>query len=143
MLQLAGTGNIVSIIFAVLLVGFVFYNFMKSKKRLSAPPSENVKILTDQNFDQIIKTGVTLIDFWAEWCGPCKVQGPIIDEIADELGDKANICKLDVDHNRRVSSKLGIQNIPTLMLFKDGKMVQRFVGVKPKGVLMKAVNKYM
>jgi thioredoxin 1 len=143
MLQLAGTGNVVSIVIAVLLIGFVFYNFIKSKKRLSAPPSENVKILTDQNFEQIIKSGVTLIDFWAEWCTPCKVQGPIIDEIADEIGDKANICKLDVDHNRRVSAKLGIQNIPTLMLFKDGKMVKRFVGVKPKGVLMKSINAYM
>ena len=87
----AGTGNIVGIIFAVLIIGYFFYNFLKSKKQLSKPPSENVKILTDANFNETIKFGITLVDFWAQWCAPCRMQGPIIDELADEMGEKATI----------------------------------------------------
>ncbi|MCF8368191.1 MAG: thioredoxin [Bacteroidales bacterium] len=110
---------------------------------MNAPPSENIKILTDSTFETTIKNGVSLVDFWAAWCGPCKVQGPIVDEIANEIGEKANICKLDIDKNQRTATKLGIRNIPTLILFKDGKPVDKFVGVKPKGVLMKAINQHI
>ncbi|RLD51933.1 MAG: thioredoxin [Bacteroidetes bacterium] len=107
---------------------------------MNAPPSENVKILTDENFKTTINSGVTLVDFWAPWCAPCRVQGPIIDNLADEIGDKANISKLDIDNNKKTAQMLGIQSIPTLMLFKNGKVVQKFVGVKPKGQLLKAVT---
>lgn len=139
----AGTGNIVGIIFAILIIGYFFYNFLKSKKQLSKPPSENVKILTDANFNETIKSGVTLVDFWAQWCAPCRMQGPIIDELADELGEKATISKLNIDENRKVAQMLGIQSIPTLLLFKDGKIAKKFVGVKPKGVLQKEINAIM
>jgi len=139
----AGTGNIVGIIFAVLIIGYFFYNFLKSKKQLSKPPSENVKILTDANFNETIKSGVTLVDFWAQWCAPCRMQGPIIDDLADEMGEKATISKLNIDENRRVAQMLGIQSIPTLLLFKDGKIAKKFVGVKPKGILQKEINAIM
>ncbi len=139
-LQEAEFGNIFTIVLAGLVIGFIFYNFLKSKKRMNAPPSENVKILTDENFKTTINSGVTLVDFWAPWCAPCRVQGPIIDDLADELGDKANISKLDIDNNKKTAQMLGIQSIPTLMLFKNGKVVQKFVGVKPKGQLLKAVT---
>ncbi|MCD4696348.1 MAG: thioredoxin [Bacteroidales bacterium] len=110
---------------------------------MNKPPSENIKILTDDSFDKAIKTGVSLVDFWAAWCGPCKVLGPIVDEIADEIGDKANICKLDIDRNQKTAAKLGIKNIPTILLFKNGKPVDKFVGVKPKGILLKAINRHL
>ncbi len=139
-LQEAEFGNIFTIVLAGLVIGFIFYNFLKSKKRMNAPPSENVKVLTDENFKTTINSGVTLVDFWAPWCAPCRVQGPIIDDLADELGDKANISKLDIDNNKKTAQMLGIQSIPTLMLFKNGKVVQKFVGVKPKGQLLKAVT---
>ena len=135
----AGFGEYITYIIAAGLIGFIMYSFLKAKNKMSKPPSENVKILSDENFKSTINSGVALVDFWAAWCGPCKVQGPIVDEVADEIGDKANICKLDIDHNQKIAGQLGIQSIPTMLLFKDGKIVEKFVGVKPKGVLLKAV----
>jgi thioredoxin 1 len=117
--------------------------FIKNRNMMKKPPSENVKILTDENFTSTVKNGVSLVDFWAAWCGPCRVQGPIVDEIADEIGDKAKICKLDIDQHKKIAGQLGIQSIPTILIFKDGKMVQKFVGVKPKQHLIKAINSYI
>ena len=139
----AGFGEYITYIIAGTLVAYIAYNFLKAKKRMNKPPSENVKILSDKNFKTTINSGVSLVDFWAAWCGPCKVQGPIVDEVADEIGDKANICKLDIDQNQKIAGQLGIQSIPTMLLFKDGKIVEKFVGVKPKGVLIKAVNAHL
>lgn len=136
----AAAGSIFVYIFSAALVGYFLYNFFRAKKSLNRPPSENIKILNDQNFEQTISKGVSLVDFWAAWCGPCKIQGPIVDEVADEIGGKANICKLDVDKNQRTSQKYGIQSIPTMMIFKDGKPVNKLVGVKPKGTILKALQ---
>lgn len=139
----AGFGEYITYIIAGALVAYIAYNFLKAKKQMNKPPSENVKILSDKNFKATVNSGVSLVDFWAAWCGPCKVQGPIVDEVADEIGDKANICKLDIDQNQKIAGQLGIQSIPTMLLFKDGKIVEKFVGVKPKGVLIKAVNAHL
>ena len=143
MIQTAGAGNTITYIIAGLVVGYILYNFLVAKKRLNKPPSENVKILTDENFDSTIKSGVTLVDFWAAWCGPCKVVGPIVDEVADEMGDEANICKLNVDQNQKTAKKYGIQSIPTLLIFKDGNPVQKLVGVKPKHAMIKSIRSYL
>lgn len=110
---------------------------------MNKPPSVNVKVLTDDNFGSTIKNGVSLVDFWAAWCGPCRVQGPIVDEIADEIGEKAKICKLDIDQHKKIAGQLGIQSIPTILIFKDGKMVQKFVGVKSKSALIKAIESHI
>ena len=135
----ANAGSIVTYVIAGLFLGYILYNFLKAKKRMSLPPSENIQILNDGNFEKTISKGVSLVDCWAEWCGPCKVLGPIVNEVADEIGDKANICKLDVDHNPRTSQKLGVRNIPTVIIFKNGKPVDKLVGVKPKKALINAV----
>ncbi|MEZ5146087.1 MAG: thioredoxin [Bacteroidales bacterium] len=134
------TGNIIAILISALVIGYIFFNFFAVRKRMNRPPSENIKILDDRNFGQVVGKGVSLVDFWAEWCGPCKVQGPIVDELADEMGEKANICKLDVDKNQNTARKYGIQNIPTMLIFKDGKPVDKLVGVKPKGAILKAMQ---
>ena len=139
----AGIGEYITYIIAGGLIGYIVYNFLKAKKRMNKPPSENVKILSDENFKATINSGVSLVDFWAAWCGPCRVQGPIVDEVADEIGNKANICKLDIDQHQKTAKLLGIQSIPTMLLFKDGKIVEKFVGVKPKGVLLKAVSAHI
>lgn len=139
-IAMAGTGNIVAVIVAVLIIGYFFYNFIKSKKQIDRPPSDNVTILSDANFTSTAKSGITLVDFWAAWCGPCRVQGPIIDDVADEMHEKATIAKLNIDENKQTAQMLGIQSIPTILLFKDGKVVKKFVGVKPKGTLIKAIN---
>ena len=136
-------GNIITYIISGGVVGYILYSFIKAKRRMNRPASENVKILDDANFDATVKSGVSLVDFWAAWCGPCKVQGPIVDEVADEIGEKANVCKVDVDQNQRISQRYGIRNIPTILILKDGKPVEKFVGVKPRNVLIKAINAHL
>jgi thioredoxin 1 len=143
MIETANTSSIITYLISGGVLGFIIYTFIKNRNRMSKPPSVNVKILTDDNFSSTVKSGVTLVDFWAAWCGPCRVQGPIVDEIADEIGAGAKICKLDIDQHKKIAGQLGIQSIPTILIFKDGKMVQKFVGVKPKPVLVKAINSYI
>ena len=143
MIQTVGAGNIITYIIAGLVIGYILYNFFVAKKRMNKPPSENIKVLTDENFDSTIKSGVSLVDFWAAWCGPCKVVGPIVDEVADEMKDEANICKLNVDQNPETARKYGIQSIPTMIIFKDGNPVQKLVGVKPKFAMIKAVQSHL
>lgn len=93
--------------------------------------------LTDSNFDDIVmKSEVpVLVDFWAEWCGPCRMVGPVVEELAKEYEGKAVVGKVDVDNNPEISTKYGIRNIPTLLFFKNGEVVDKQVGAVPKTVL--------
>ena len=97
--------------------------------------------ITDKNFDEIIKSDKPiLVDFWAEWCGPCKMIGPIVEEMAGEYDGKAVIGKVDVDTNPEVSAKFGIRSIPTLLYFKDGEIVDKQVGAVPKAILAQKLD---
>jgi len=104
--------------------------------------AENVTVLTDDNFAAEVEQdgGVTLVDFWAEWCPPCQMVGPIVEELAAEYQGKAKIGKLDVDGNRETSGKFGITAIPSLMVFKGGEVVKRFTGVTQKDELKAAID---
>lgn len=139
----ADGGNIITYILSGAVIGYILYSFIKVRRRMKRPASEHVKNLDDSNFNSTIQKGVSLVDFWAPWCGPCKVQGPIIDEVADDIGEKANICKVDIDNNQSIAQKLGIRNIPTILIFKDGKPVDKLVGVKPKGLLIKTLEAHL
>ncbi|HRY82313.1 MAG TPA: thioredoxin [Candidatus Moranbacteria bacterium] len=100
-------------------------------------------IFTDQNFEaEVIKSAVpVLVDFWAPWCGPCQMMGPIIEELAKEMGDKFKIGKLNVDENSKVAQDFSIMSIPNIMIFKNGKMVKQFVGVQSKEALKEELEK--
>lgn len=98
--------------------------------------------VTDQTFDEEIinAKGVSLVDFWAPWCGPCRILGPVVDELAKEYEGRANIVKLNVDENPQTAGRFGIQGIPTLLLFKDGELIDTLVGVQPKETLVQKID---
>ena len=97
---------------------------------------------TDSNFEaEVLQSKVpVLVDFWAPWCGPCQMMGPIIDELAGEIGSGAKVGKINVDENGETSSKFGIMSIPAIKIFKNGEVVKEFVGVQAKIVLAKALE---
>ena len=100
-----------------------------------------VQELTDSNFEATTKSGVTLVDFWAPWCPPCRMQGPIIEKVAEAYADgKAAIGKVNVDENPEVATKYGVSSIPTLIILKDGEEKKRMVGLQQEPSLIAAVN---
>lgn len=97
--------------------------------------AENIKHLDDENFENTISKGVTLVDFYADWCGPCKRMEPIIHELSTELSGKATIAKFDVEASQIVPGNFNITSIPTVVVFKDGKEIQRIIGLRDKETL--------
>lgn len=97
--------------------------------------------ITDANFEEIIASEKpVLVDFWAEWCGPCKMIGPVVEELASEYEGKAVVGKVDVDSNPAVSAKFGIRSIPTLLVFKGGEVVDKQIGAVPKSILSQKLD---
>ena len=104
--------------------------------------NQNVVMLNEDNFRQeVLKSEMpVLVDFWAAWCGPCKMVGPIVEELANDYVGKAKVCKLNVDDCGRIAQSYGVMSIPTLILFKDGQEVNRIVGFRPKAELAKLLE---
>jgi thioredoxin 1 len=107
--------------------------------------SEKIETLTDANFDENVKASdvPVLVDFWAEWCGPCKMIAPVLEEIAEEHAGKVRIAKLNIDDNLDVTRRFDVMSIPTLILFKDGEPKARLIGAKPKGALLEEISAYL
>jgi thioredoxin 1 len=105
--------------------------------------SPHVKHVTDNDFEQsVLKAGKpAFVDFWAPWCGPCRLIGPIVEELAPSYQDRAVIAKVNVDDNPGIAQQFGVTSIPTIMMFKDGKLVDRAVGAMPKGELQKFIER--
>ncbi|MDQ0208057.1 thioredoxin [Alkalicoccobacillus murimartini] len=99
--------------------------------------------VTDQTFSSETSSGVVLADFWAPWCGPCKMIAPVLEELDSEMGDKIKIAKLDVDENQETAGKYSVMSIPTLLVFKDGEVVDQVVGFQPKEALAELLNKHL
>ncbi|UFT97974.1 thioredoxin [Radiobacillus kanasensis] len=97
---------------------------------------------SDATFNEETGQGLVLADFWATWCGPCKMIAPVLEEIDGEMSDKLKIVKLDVDENQDTASKFGVMSIPTLLLFKDGEVVDKVIGYQPKEALEELINKH-
>jgi thioredoxin 1 len=107
--------------------------------------SENIVTLSDATFDEHVKGSdvPVLVDFWAEWCGPCKMIAPVLEEIAKEQADKIQIVKLNIDDNLEVTRRFDVMSIPTLILFKDGQPEVRMIGAKSKGRLLQELSDYL
>jgi thioredoxin 1 len=134
------------IIASLLLVLFLFNGYRRYKLMKNYNPeseSDHLMKLTDENFSKSISKGIVLVDFWAPWCTPCKMIAPVVSELAEEFNGRIKVGKLNVDENRQAATNLGIRSIPTLILFKDGKPVERFTGVKPKSTFQKAILKQL
>ena len=98
--------------------------------------------VNDGNFSQETNDGLVLVDFWAPWCGPCKMIAPVLEELAEEQGDAVKIAKLNVDDNQETAGKYGVMSIPTLLLMKNGNVVDQVVGFQPKEALAELINKH-
>ncbi len=107
--------------------------------------SEKIDTLTDATFDEHVKSSdvPVLVDFWAEWCGPCKMISPVLEEIAEEQAGKIRIGKLNIDDNLDVTRRFDVLSIPTLILFKDGEPQMRVIGAKPKGQLLEELSEFL
>ena len=102
-----------------------------------------VEHLNESNFEEKIASGVNLVDFFATWCGPCKMLGPTIEEIGEECGGSFGVYKVDIDEAEDVVMDLGIMSVPTVIVFKDGAEAERMIGVQPKAALIDAVKRYI
>jgi len=128
------------IVIAIILGFIVILNIYARAKMKSMPKvedSEKILTLTDKNFKQQTKGKLVLVDFWAEWCAPCKMMAPILNDVANELPEGKFVGKVNIENYQSMAQQFNIRNIPTMVLFKDGKEINRFVGIKTKDFLVK------
>lgn len=133
------TTLIIILVVLLVLVGLITYTWYKMKHAKPVADSSKIKHLGNKNFKPVIRRGITLVDFWAPWCGPCKVAAPILNDVA-ESEDRITVAKVNVDKQQQLAQKYKVRNIPTLILFRDGTEVGRYVGVKTKKFLMKEIE---
>jgi thioredoxin 1 len=105
--------------------------------------SENTVEVTDQNFEDVTREGYVLVDFWAPWCGPCRLVGPVVDQLAQDYRGRVNVGKLNVDDNPQTAMKFRVMSIPTVILFKDGQPVETMVGAAPKNAYQARLDKHL
>ena len=96
--------------------------------------------LTNENFDETVNEGITLVDFWAPWCGPCRMLAPVIEQLAEDFDGKAKICKVNSDEQTDVATKYGVRSLPTMLFMKDGEVVDQLIGASPKQAIADKIN---
>ncbi len=134
--------TIISVGTLVILVGLLILNARKHMESLKdVSDSDKVTVLTDQNFQNKIKSGTVLVDFWAAWCMPCKMMVPVLNEVAEETHDRVTVAKVNVDEQKATAARFGIRSIPTMILFQNGREVRRIVGVKTRDYILKELDR--
>ena len=131
------------IVIGSIILGFLILNvYARIKMKLIPKVADhaNILTLTDKNFQQKTKNKVVLVDFWAEWCTPCKMMAPVLNDVADELTGNSHVGKLNIEQYQSMAQQFNVRSIPTLILFKNGKEVKRFVGIKQKDFLLKEIQ---
>ena len=124
-----------------LFAGYLFISYRRIKNIPEVVKSDKIKDLTDKNFSHQLMNSVSLVDFWASWCVPCKMMAPVLNEIAEEGVPGVQVCKVNVEHYQSLAAKHGIRGIPTMLLFRNGKEINRFVGVKSREFLLEQIKK--
>jgi thioredoxin 1 len=132
------------IITGLLIAAFFLFRFYAMSKMKNTPlvaDHKNVLTLTEQNFQQKTKGKLVLVDFWASWCAPCRMMAPVLNDVASELQGNSHVGKVDIQQYQSLANQFKVRSIPTLILFKNGKEVGRFVGIKSKDFLLKEIAK--
>ena len=136
--------QIILLIISTLIIAFFVMRSVAMAKLKNTPlvsDHQDVLTLTDQNFKQKTKGKVVLVDFWATWCAPCRMMAPVLNDVASELNGNSHVGKVDIQQYQNLATEFKIRNIPTMVLFKDGKEVNRFVGIKSKEFLLNEIAK--
>lgn len=134
------TSLIIVLSIIAILVGYFLFAMYKMKKMPAVADNQHIVKLNDSNFKQQISSGIVLVDFWAEWCMPCKMMAPILNDVAIAAQGKAKVCKLNIDHAKQTAAKFGVRSIPTIIVFKNGKEIKRIVGVKQKAFILSQIE---
>jgi len=131
---------IIGIIISILITLYVLAR-LKMKSVPAVADSDKILTLTDKNFQHQTKNKLVLVDFWASWCAPCRMMAPVLNELADELSGNSHVGKVNIEQYQSLAQKFKVRNIPTMILFKNGKEVTRIVGVKSKDFLLEQIRK--
>jgi thioredoxin 1 len=132
------------IVIGVLMTAFIIFRYVAMAKIKNTPLAAdhvNILTLTEKNFQQQTRNKVVLVDFWASWCAPCRMMAPVLNDVAAELSGNTHIGKVNIEQYQSLAQKFKVRNIPTLILFKNGVEVNRFVGIKSKEFLLKEIVK--
>jgi thioredoxin 1 len=132
------------IVIGILIATVIIFRYIAMAKIKNTPmvaDHEKVLTLTDQNFQQKTKNKVVLVDFWATWCAPCRMMAPVLNDVASELNGNSQVGKVDIQQYQSLANKFKVRSIPTMILFKNGTEINRFVGIKSKDFLLKEIAK--
>lgn len=134
------TTIIIAGIFIVIMIGLVLFARYRMKNIPSVADSDKILTLTDKNFQHQTKNKLVLVDFWASWCAPCRMMAPVLNDVAEEISGNSQVGKVNIEEYQSLAQKFQVRSIPTLILFKNGKEINRFIGVKSKEFILQQIN---